>query len=60
MGLGPDVLALGDEPVGGDVDSVPVANGGSPAISRPRVGGRITLGTGDKLGLAGEGVGACI
>ena len=63
MGLGLDVLALGDEPVGEDVDDVPVAGGGgdgSAAISRPKVGGRITLGAGDKLGLAGEGVGACI
>jgi hypothetical protein len=63
LGLGLDVLALGDEPVGEDVDGVPVAGGGddgSAAISRPKVGGRITLGAGDKLGLAGERVGACI
>jgi hypothetical protein len=62
VGLGLDVLALGDEPVGEDVDGVPVAGGGgdsSAAISRPKVGGRITLGAGDKLGLAGEGMGAC-
>jgi hypothetical protein len=41
---------------------VPVAGGGgdgSEAISRPKVGGRITLGAGDELGLAGERVGAC-
>jgi hypothetical protein len=63
VGLGLDVLALGDEPVGEDVDGVPFAGGGgdsSAAISRPKVAGRITLGAGDKLGLAGEGVGACI
>jgi len=63
VGLGPDVLALGDEPVGGDVDGEPVAGGGgdgSAAISRPKVGGRITLGAGDKPGLAGEGVSAFI
>jgi hypothetical protein len=63
VGFGLDVLALGDEPVGEDVDGVPVAGGGtggSAAISRPKVGGRITLGAGDKLGLGGEGVGACI
>jgi hypothetical protein len=63
LGLGLDVLALEDEPVGEDVDGVPVAGGGgdgSEAISRPKVGGRITLGAGDELGLAGERVGACI
>ena len=63
LGLGLDVLALGDEPVGVDVDGVPVAGGGddgSAAISRPKVGGRITLGAGDELGLAGERVDACI
>jgi hypothetical protein len=63
LGLGLDVLALGDEPAGEDVDGVPVAGGGgdgSAAVSRPRVGGRITLGAGDKLGLVGERVGACI
>ena len=54
VGLGLDVLALGDEPVGVEVDG-----DGSAAISRPKVGGRITLGAGDKLGLAGEGVSAC-
>ena len=62
LGLGLDVLALGDEPVGVDVDGVPVAGGGgddSAAISRPKVGSRITLGAGDKLGLGAEGVGAC-
>ena len=63
VGLGLDVLALGDVPVGEDADGEPVAGGGgddSAAISRPKVGGRITLGAGDKLGLAGEGVSACI
>ena len=63
VGLGLDGLALGDEPVGEDVDGVPVPGGGgdgSAAISRPKVGGRITLGAGDKLGPAGERVSACI
>jgi len=63
VGLGLDGLALGDEPVGEDVDGEPVAGGGgdgSAAISRPKVGGRITLGAGEEPGLAGEGVGACI
>ena len=63
VGLGLDGLALGDEPVGEDADGEPVAGGGgdgSAAISRPKVGGRITLGAGDKLGLASEGVSACI
>ena len=62
VGLGLDGLALGDEPVGEDVDGEPVAGGGdgSAAISRPKVGGRITLGAGDKLGLASEGVSACM
>ena len=63
MGFGLDGPTLGDEPVGEDVDGVPVADdgaGGSAAISRPKVGGRITLGAGDELGLGGEGVGACI
>jgi hypothetical protein len=55
VGLGLDLLALGDEPVGVEVDG-----DGSAPISRPKVGARITLGTGDKLGLAGEGVSACI
>ena len=56
------MLALRDEPVGENVDGVPVAGGGgdgSAAISRHKVGGRI-IGAGDKLGLTGEGVGACI
>jgi hypothetical protein len=57
VGLGLEVLALGDEPVG-EADGVPVA--GSAAISRPKVGGRIALGAGDERGLAREGVGACI
>jgi len=63
VGFGLDGRTLGDEPVGEDVDGVPVADdgaGGSAAISRPRVGGRITLGARDELGLSGEGVGACI
>ena len=55
VGLGLDLPMLGDEPVGVEVDG-----GGSAAISRPKVGGRITLGAGDKLGLAGEGVSAFI
>jgi hypothetical protein len=55
VGVGLDLLALGDEPVGVEVDG-----DGSAPISRPKVGGRITLGAGDKLGLAGEGVSACI
>ena len=63
VGFGLEVLALGDEPVGVEVDGMAVAGGGgdgSAAISRPKVGGRITLGAGDELGLAGERVGACI
>jgi hypothetical protein len=37
VGLGLDGLALGDEPVGEDVDGKPVAGGdGSAAISRPK------------------------
>jgi hypothetical protein len=55
VGLGLDLLALGDEPVGVEVDG-----DGSAPISRPKVGGRIMLGAGDKLGLAGERVSACI
>ena len=55
MGLGLDELALGDEPVGAGVDG-----DGSAPSSRPKVGGRITLGAGGKLGLVGEGVSACI
>jgi len=46
VGLGLDALALGDEPVGDDVDGVPVVGGGghgSVAISRPKMGGRFTL-----------------
>ena len=63
LGLGLGVLALGDEPVGEDVDGVPVAGGGgdgSAAISRPKVGGRITLRAGDELGRGVEGVDTCI
>ena len=42
-------------------ESICVGGGdGSAAISRTKVGGRITLGAGDELGLAGERVGACI
>ena len=46
MGLGLDALALRDEPLGDDVDGVPVAGGGgdgSVAISRLKMGGRFTL-----------------
>jgi hypothetical protein len=63
VGLGLGVLGLGDEPVGEDVDGVPVAGGegdGSAAISRPKIGGRITLVAGDELGLADGEIGSCI
>ena len=45
MGLGLDELALGDEPVGAGVDG-----DGSAPSSRPKVGGRITLGAGANWG----------
>jgi hypothetical protein len=61
--FGLDGTTLGDEPAGEDVDGVPVAvggRGGSAAISRPKVGGRITLRAGDRLERGGEGEGACV
>ena len=60
MGFEFDVLPPGDEPVGVAVDGVPVVGGGgvgSVAISRPKIGGRITFDAGNALGLAGERVG---
>ena len=63
VGFGLDGPTLGDEPEGEDVDAVPVAEdecGGSAAISRPKVGGRVTLRAGDRLERGGEGVGARI
>src|SRR5512132_1100079 len=63
VGFGLDGPTLGDEPAGEDADGVPVAGsgrGGSAAISRPKVGGRVTLRVGDELERGGEGVGACI
>jgi hypothetical protein len=47
VGFGLDGPTLGDEPMGEDVDGVLVAGGwagGSAAISRSKVGGRITRG----------------
>jgi hypothetical protein len=49
VGFGLDALALGDEPEGGGGGA-----GGSKAISRPNVPGRITLDARDEPGLAGE------
>src|SRR6188474_437133 len=63
VGFGLDGPTLGHEPAGAGADGVPVAGsgrGGSAAISRPKVGGRITLRAGDELERGGEGVGACI
>ena len=48
VGRGLDLLAPGDEPVGEEVDGVPVGGVGSAAISRPNVGGKITLGAEDE------------
>jgi hypothetical protein len=49
VGFGLDGPTLGDEPVGEDVDGVPVEGGragSSAAISRPKVAGRISLAEG--------------
>ena len=59
VGRGLDLLAPGDEPVGEEVDGVPVGGVGSAAISRPNVGGKITLGAEDEP-VADEGRSACV